>query len=338
MKLREAFDRYHRSHEHKATTLKDYYSALSHWERVTDDPDVECVTNLTCRDFKEGMFASLAPKSGLPMKPATIAKYCRELQSIFCKLGPCTMKNKQGLDIIPTIPCFPPIKVTDPLVVTADDDEIAAILKACEVAVWPKTVIDHKSSRIIAFTPSEWWLNLTMYLCTFGSRRNEFLALKSADVDCVKKQLTLDPEKNGAQNYKPIPHDLIPYFLGFLQPQREFFFAAPRAGKSLYKQWHLIQEAAGIHVRRPEGSRRTTYFGFHELRKTCGTNWAAVCPAAGKHMLGHRSQQVFDRFYTNNSKVARRVMENFSSPAALLTGTSDSRPIPPARPALKLFD
>lgn len=326
MTLRAAYERYHKSHTHKPRTVKDYETAILHWERLSGDPPIDQVCNLTCRDFKEAMFAAVDP-DGRKFAAPTVAKYCRELQAIFCTLGPCSLKNKQGLDIIEMIPCFPAVKVAEPLVVTAEDEEIAAILKACEVATWPKQVIDHKSQRVITFTPSEWWLNLSLYLCTFGSRRNEFLALQSLDVDCAKRQLTLEPDKNGARNYKPIPHELIPYFLAFQSPSREFFFAAPKSQKMLYKQWYLIQKAAGIRVRRPEGSRRMEYFGFHELRKTCGTNWAAISPAAGKHMLGHKSQQVFDRSYTNSGKVARRVIERFVSPTALL-----NQPLPPSPP------
>jgi len=329
MTLRSAYNRYHKSHTHKSRTVEDYSTAISHWERLTGDPPIDQVNNLTCRDFKEAMFAYVGP-DGRKLAATTIAKYSRELQAIFCTLGPCSMKNKQGLDIIETIPCFPLVKVSDPLVVTAEDEEIAAILKSCEMATWPKKVVDEKSQRVITFEPSEWWLNLVLYLCTFGSRRNEFLALPSLDVDCAKRQITLKPDKNGARNYKPIPHELIPYFLAFQSQRREFFFATPKGQKTLYKQWHLIQKDAGIHVRRPAGSRRVEYFGFHELRKTCGTNWAAISPAAGKHMLGHKSQQVFDRCYTNSGKVARRVIDNFVSPTSLLP--EKPTPVPPTPP------
>lgn len=336
IRLRVAYETYHRSHEHSSTTIKDYHTALNHWERLTDDPPIDQVTNLTCRQFKEAML-STPPPGQPPLRPATILKYMRELQAIFATLGPCGPQNKQGLGLLPSVPCFPSLRLDDPNVITAEDAEIAAILQHCAVATWPNRVIEMHSRRVVLVHPPEWWLNLILYLGTFGSRRNEFLRLRCEDVDIERARLTLDPAKHGERNWKPIPRELLPYFAAFLSEPRELFFAAPRCVKLLYRQWHQIQQAAGIHVRRAAGSTRRPYYGFHELRKTCGTAWAAVSPAAGKHMLGHKSQQVFDRCYTNSNAVAQRSIAAFPSPTALLTGTEPAAPFRSTVSTLTIF-
>lgn len=334
--LREAYETYHRSATHSPRTVEDCRTALTHWERLTTNPPVDHCTNLTVRQFREQLLAYVPPGRDRSLAAATVRKYVREIRAIFATIGPEQYGNPDGLGLIGSIPCCSLPKCDDPPTVVAGNTEICSIYEACDVATWPRRVLDEPSMRMLEFDAPAWWRTLLVYLYNIGSRRNEFLSLTCAQVDVARRRLYLNPEKHGDRNYKTIHPVLADHLLPFLSPARDRLFACPKGQKMLYRTWHEIQAAAGIQVYRHAKSRLKPYYGFHEIRKTCGTAWAALSEAAAQHMLGHKSINTTRRYYVNNQRVSERVADRFEQPAAFSAAGEPAPPPPAGPPTLRI--
>jgi integrase len=99
--------------------------------------------------------------------------------------------------------------------------------------------------------------------------------------------------------------------------------------KSLYAAWHAIQEAAGINVDRSAEQGRKPYYGFHEIRKTCGTNLFGVSPAAAQQMLGHSSVETTQKSYANLNTLTEQALDQIPQPQL--------PQLPPQPPTLRVF-
>lgn len=319
--LRSAFDRYHRSASHSARTIEDYYKAIDHWERLTGDPDLHEVDNLALWNFSQALMTSIPPGRNKPLSKTSVAKYLREVQAIFSTIGPVRHGKPDAFGILDRVPVCrkPPIDETP--VITIEADEVDRIYEACRIATWPKKV--SADGKWIQFVPVDWWRCLLVYLYNVGSRRNEFLGLRRDQIDFDRRMMTIDPEKHGDSNWKPLHANVIDHMRTIWLPNRTLLFACPRT-RTLYKQWHRIQEAAGIHVPRPIDSDRKPYYSFHEVRKTAGTNWAEHSPSAAQHMLGHRSLNTTVRHYINRGKLAQRIEEKISQPSSFARRENDN--------------
>lgn len=331
--LRTAFEQFHKSGTNSPRTVEDYRTAINHWERVTGNPPLSKVTNFAMRAFRESLLTEPPPSQKRPLGKATVAKYLRSIQAILATVGPQCHGNPDGLGILQTIPCCAKPALPQSLPVVAEASEISAIYEACAGATWPRRVLDESSMKMLTLDPCHWWRTLLVYLYNIGSRRGEFLSLRWSQVDLTRKRLHVDPEKHGDRNYKSIPPILAEHLIPFFSPTREYVFAAPKGRKLLYQTWYAIQERAGIRVYRAPDSRLRPYYGFHELRKTCGTAWAALSESAAQHMLGHKSVNTTKRYYVNNRTVADSVAARFEQPAAFAGGGNPPSSPPPTQPS-----
>lgn len=324
--LREAFHKFHVSTDHSARYIEDAEKALDHWERCTSNPPIGEITNQTMHEWKnEFMRRPLpprSPKSTVPRSPsaATCAKYLRTLTAILATCGPSQHGNRYGRGIINCVPCARPPKVEEPDVVIATGTELSEIYRHCSVATWP-----WGPERSPA-----WWRALLVYLFNIGSRRNDFLQLRRSQVNFSRHEIRDRQEKNKKSALKPMNSTLAQHLRDIWAPERTLVFECP-ASKYLYRAWYQIQEAAGIHVDRPAGSSRQPFFGFHEIRKTCGTELWLIDPNAAKEMLGHSSGSTTAMSYVRKARLAeqmRPAAEAMPQPAAFI----NNAPTPPPGP------
>lgn len=338
--LREAWRRFHLSSDHSPRYVEDAEKALDHWERCSGNPSIGQITNQTMHEWKNAFMGTPLParsskSTRKPQKPsnATCAKVLRTLTAILATLGPPQHGNRYGRGIISRIPCARPPKVDEPDVVTATAEELSRIYDACAVAIWP-----WGPERSPA-----WWRALLVYLYNIGSRRNDFLELRRSQIDFPRHCIRDRQEKSGKSALKPMNVTLIQHLQAIWHPERVRVFECPDS-KYLYRTWYAIQRAAGISVDRPEGSNRMPFYGFHELRKTCGTELWLIDPNAAKQMLGHSSASTTAMHYVQKAKLAERMRpaaDAMPQPAAF-SGLNQTPPIPPRptppppRPALRV--
>lgn len=336
--LRQAFERYHRTASHRPSTVADYHSMLKHWERLTHDPYIGEIDNLTLRNFRESLLVNPPPGRSRPVSPTTVAKNIRYAQAILATCGPQQHGNPEGLGILPSIPVCGKPPVNHPPVVTAEDSEICDIYHACDVATWPRYAMDRdRECGILILDPALWWRSLLVYLYNVGSRLGEFLSLRTSQLDFTRKRLTIDAEKHGSQDYKPMHPVLAEHLQLFVQQApRTYVFACPNNQTYLRRQWYAIQEEAGIVVPREAQSNRHPYYGFHEIRKTCGTNLSAISLAAAQHQLGHKSINTTRRHYVKGSRVVEAIENQITQPTAFTRPTGHDPTTPPGRPRLRI--
>lgn len=353
--LRQAWLQLHQSADHSPRYAEDVLKALDHWERLTDDPPLRAIDNLALKQWKERLQTTPLPPprhwsaakkaTWVPRPPSrtTVAKYLREIIAILSTCGPARHGKPDALGVLAIVPCTAPPPVDEGDVVYAEPEEVSAIYRACDAATWPKGPGPRQTWPAELMTAADWWRALLVYLFNIGSRKNEFLRLRWDTVDMSRRLLTPPTSKRQKACLRPINATLFDHLFSIWQPARELVFACPDSKTLLYSQFHTIQRAAGISVPRPAGSRRLPVFGFHELRKTCGTVLTELNPRAAQAMLGHASIETTMRSYSNARRSLLKAAHALEQPAAFAQATGTD-PLPPpapsspeARPRLRLF-
>lgn len=305
-KLRQAFFDYYHS-EIKERTVEAYLNAFDHWEHFTGDPDnpeefppdpdIHQITNLTLSKFKSRFLRQYSP--------ATFNKVRAHLLAVLNRLGPKQKHNPAGLEILPDFVFVPRAKELEKPPRVASDAEIDAIYQAAANATWPK----------FEFGPGAWWQALIVFLFNTGLRRNDFLALRTQDVDLENQCFEFRAEKTGKFRRLPLHASAVEHFRR-IWSDREFVFPKPSGKRSLYQHWHKIQDAAGIETAK--------HFTFHQLRSTCGSRLFSVSPGAAQEMLGHSSINTTRKSYANLTEHLRDV--TIQTPQPFTSGKPGPRP------------
>jgi len=88
-------------------------------------------------------------------------------------------------------------------------------------------------------------------------------------------------------------------------------FDWPLEKRALYDQWHNIQREAGIDLPCHEDHTHTPtchVYGFHSLKKACGTLNAARMPEAALNaFMRHASGETTRKYYQNQERIERNV-------------------------------
>jgi integrase len=122
------------------------------------------------------------------------------------------------------------------------------------------------------------------------------------------------PRKTGQELRVPIPPVLAERLETFRHRSSAIFPVTTCRG-DVYRQWTRIKAAAGIPASGPE----TVH--FHDLRRTCQTEWDALLPGLGDFILGHAPRGVGETWYRNFSRHARKNAALFPLPATFARPT-----------------
>lgn len=302
--LRTVFEQYHASVAHAPRTLADVRASLVWWERLTGDPPLERIDRHVLRVFYERARLLHWLQTRAPVSGQTVEKWLRYVSAI--------LHAAEEAELIERVPRMPKRKACPRgPVVYASPGEISRIYESCHVAGWPR--YGHAGIE-----PVRWWQALVVFLFNVGSRRGEWWrSLPCAAVDLERRLLTITNHKGGGSAEVKAINDLLAEHLSrFLRPERALLFPSPNTKRSLYRTWYQIQDQAGIFVARPAGSRRRPYYGFHELRKTCGTMLCAINPRAAQVTLGHKSLKTTLDHYAGVEETIRQAADTLPQPDA----------------------
>jgi integrase len=157
----------------------------------------------------------------------------------------------------------------------------------------------------LSYRSAEWW-KVFLYLAYFaGLRRGELLGLAWNKVDLEKKHIvvTYDTTKGRKDRNVPIHAGLVSIlkeWKGKSGPNQGYVLHWPHDGiRSLYVDWHAIQNAAGI-----QGTE-------HYVPKNCRSSCASLMIAAGvptavvKDFLGHEHITTTEEYYCNTAPALR---------------------------------
>ena len=159
--------------------------------------------------------------------------------------------------------------------------------------------------------PCTWWRSLIACAYNLGFRRGAWMRLESSAIgwnDAVVR-LPAELDKRGQERVKPCNQVVVKHLLR-VRRARGVVFPWPHAGISFDRTWHRIQRAAGL--------TRDEQFTFHDLKRKCGTQLAAIASTwQVRYMLDH-SQPDVTGLYVDPLPELPAVVERMPQPPALL--------------------
>ncbi|MCG2682380.1 MAG: site-specific integrase [Planctomycetales bacterium] len=120
-------------------------------------------------------------------------------------------------------------------------------------------------------------------------------------------------DKCGVERVKPLHRVAIAHLLKIRLPNSSRLFEWRHGWKAFYKEWHAIQDMAGIETK--------DHFTLHDLKRTAGTELSEIAsPWVVQQMLDHSSINT-SRHYVNAAEQCREAVDNFPMPDCFLVNT-----------------
>jgi integrase len=188
------------------------------------------------------------------------------------------------------------------------------IYKACEIATFPTE---------LPYAPSDWWRALLVTLQMTGWRIGEVLALEWDDVNLdTGMAITRASDNKGKRDEIVRLHQTVLDHIGPLRTFHLNVFPWEDDKHSLYKQFHLIQNEAGIHLpcniqQEHECTATCHLYGFHDERRAFASmNAMNMTREALQALMRRQSPQTTDR-YINFAQQLNPAVANLHVPDVL---------------------
>lgn len=287
--FREEFSR-KRVSEKRGSTQKRYNESLDLFEELCSPKLVRAITTRTVEDFRAKLRARPGKKSKA-MSPASVNKHLRHLKA--------ALRKAHAWSYLPTMPQIEMMaepKKSPRYMLAEHFDEIYA---KCELANLP-------ADR--PYSAADWWRALLLTGLMTGMRIGEMLSLRWDDVHLDKGYLKVWHNLTKAKRDDTIPlHPVVVAHLKQIQDIGQGVFEWPLGERALLDEFHRLQREAGIHLDCRDDHEHTAtchVYGFHSLKKACGTLNAARLPEAvlGAFMR-HSSPEVTRKYYQNREGV-----------------------------------
>src|SRR5208337_249625 len=167
-------------------------------------------------------------KAGTLVSPATLNKELRHLKAI--------LRKAKKWKYLPEMPDFEFEREPVKLATYVTPDHFAAIYAACDSAKMPMD---------LPYPAADWWRGLIVMAYMTGWRISELLALRRDDVDLAAgTAITRSEDNKGNREERAKLHLLVVEHLQRLVGFDPYYFPWNHHGRSLYVQFHRIQEAA----------------------------------------------------------------------------------------------
>lgn len=210
-------------------------------------------------------------------------------------------------------------------------------IKQRKVADKPvKYVSTEELTAVLEETPDLWWKTYLMVAYTTASRKNELLNLTWADVDfenneirfvpkkATKKLLFWEPKDHDSRTI-PVPEGVIQLLVNLQNQADEFspyvFVTGQRLARIMKRRvkgkWNENSEIINNMLTRLKifcKRAKVGEFCFHDLRRSCITNWAKLLPIhAVQDLAGHSKIETTRKYYLSVGKsdrdLARKIQE-----------------------------
>jgi hypothetical protein len=315
----------------KDKTKSAYTEAIGHWERRTMNPPLAEITKEVLLLFRSAL---LKPAPGearqrqlglLPDLPverrdrskladSTLNKIIRQLNGLFRKAGPETVDpdaiTEEG--IVPKRLRIKPFKARLAEPRDVDPEVLNRIVAACATATYP---------QVPGVQAEDWWRAFIATALVCGYRKGGLLALPWAGVNWQRMEIRLPSraEKTGKGD-DPTPFNgTVGACLMKIRGDWALVFPWPHSERTLYRQWHAIQRAAGI--------ERADWITIHDLKRASMTSYsdAGASPRALQKM-GHHASLAMSVRYVRPIRETRRLVENLIMPEAFSEDFLDGGP------------
>jgi integrase len=314
MTLYDAWWKFHRPTliDAAPATIAEYEITLRKWETYTNNPPIRQIDNGTLDSFKATLL-------GEKLAPATVNKRVHHLRVILRRLGPQETRYPAGLGILYRVPYTKKLREPAKLPRVLTQEQLAAIFTACDVATWPAETKTLPGDGDFAITPgygakgtgippADFWRAIVVLAYNLGLSKEDLFGLRHDEVDFDACLITLVRGKTNRVLRLPMNDHVRNALATIWRPEiQDGLFYESKSNRQLYKQWHAIQNAAGISI---------PYFGFHDIRRTCATEFERLQAGAGTFMLGHSTPAVTWRHYRNPSEATKQAAAMLPQPGS----------------------
>jgi integrase len=284
----------------KPRTVELHRHALRRWSFLTGDPAIPDITTEMLVKFRDCLLKLHGKHLGTGMSANTVRKDLKVIETVLTKAGPPGLRNRDAAGLINRVPWIRPPKFIYRQPRFVDPEQLNAVYHAAVAMELP---------RIAGFKAPAWWRALIVVAYNTGLRRNSLLSLRMEDVNWVDRYLNVRAEitKTAQAQVLPFNHTVQGHLLS-IRTDRSLVFPWPHHERWFHKQFHRLQQAAGIPSKE--------HFGLHDLRKTAATLLWEMVPAAAQLMLGHTSPQTTRKHYVNRQGILARAVEQMPQPPA----------------------
>jgi integrase len=175
---------------------------------------------------------------------------------------------------------------------------------------------------------ADWWKALLVFAITTGWRIEEILSLKRDDLNLetgavVTRAASNKGKRDDIDHLPDVALEHVKKMIGFLP----LVFSWPHGRKTLWAEFHRIQEAAGIKLAcsiagEHECTESCQYYGFHALRRGYATLNADTMPAPVlQRKMRHKSFTTTLRYIGLSDKM-KKATERVYVPEFLRTETA----------------
>ena len=280
---------------------------LDLFERLCHPRYVEEIRTRTIDRFKSMLGIRRGRNPGSTLSPCTVNRHLRHLKAVLNKAVKWEALSK--------LPEFAFLDEPEKETVYLPPDEFGRIYVACDDAKYPV-------GR--AYNQSEWWRALIVSGYMTAMRITEMLTLPWEDVHLDDAFLVVRHRHTKGKRDDLIP--LHPVVVEHLRPITDYgalVFDWPMSRTTLWAEWARIQRAAGVHRPCREDhvhTPRCHVYGFHSLKKACGTLNATLLPKAVLNaFMRHRSFATTEKYYLNRDALAKGVTDQMFVPDVLRT-------------------
>jgi integrase len=229
--------------------------------------------------------------------PATVNKHLRHLRA--------ALQAADDLGYLKEVPKIK--KLSEPVreVIYMPHDVATAIYAACDVATRPAGQ---------AYAPADWWRALLVFAYQHGWRIGEILALRRDGVDLDRGTAFIAGESTKARKDTTVllhPEEIEHFrrLAGFT----DHLFPWPHGLNQLYDAFYAIQAEA----------KTTRRWGFHSLRRACGTmNAGTLQPGDLQSLMRHSALATTMKFYVNPLANQQRAVASLFVPQWKAAGGS----------------
>ncbi|MGA2067413.1 MAG: tyrosine-type recombinase/integrase [Thermoguttaceae bacterium] len=199
-------------------------------------------------------------KPGSKLSPASVNRDLRHLKAVF----------RRALDwgYLRAVPKIVKVKEPEKMGKVITPEHFQAIYAACKDASKPAG---------LACPPAEWWQALLVFALCTGWRIEEILSLRREDLDLeTGRVITRHGDNKGGRDetdyLTPEALDHVRRVVGF----HPLVFHWPHPRRTLEREFHRIQKAAGIDLPCPDArvhecNTACHRYGFHALRRGFAT-------------------------------------------------------------------
>ena len=253
--------------------------SLDHFERIAKPRKLAALSSHTIDKFISIRRKDRGRNPGSTVSAATINKDLRHIKAAL------NVAVDWG-DIL-RLPKFRMVREDERMGAVITDEHFQAIYLACPMA----ELLEIGQT----FEAADWWQALLVFAITTGWRIGEILSLKRDDLDLDTGAVTTRAASNkgGRDDRDHLPAVALEHvkrIVGF--DKRVFHW--PHERSKLWEQFHVIQEAAGIHLACPdeavhECTASCHVYGFHALRRGYATFNAELPAPVLQRKMRHRS-------------------------------------------------